>query len=208
MLKSLGYALFVSLGSLCLIGCPDSTPQTPQGSPGPGTPPDTSAAPLDGGVAETDPGPPPEVKLDEDGAPIIDGSMVPAAGEGVVVSGKASYTGDAKGAIRVDIIQARAAGGTELHPFNTVLADADGKWSFEVPKDVGAVTVVAYIDLNKDGPNPGEPSGVNENVTVGTDGASGIEIQLSEDNAGMHDPDHPGGEPGAAPPSAPREPKE
>lgn len=203
MTRSLGYCLFASLGALWMFGCPVSPPDSPPAGGNPANVPE-GPGPQAGTPAVEDPGDSsPGIELDENGAPIIDESKLPAPGEGVVVSGTATYEGKQKGSIRVDLLQTDDEGKGNMQPINTVLAGPDGAWKFEVPKDMATVSLVAYIDANGDGPNPGEPSGVKSGIAVGPEGVQGIEVVLSEDDTAFESLGRPEGAPDAPAPGKP-----
>lgn len=203
MTRILGCCLFASLGALWMLGCPVSPADSPPATGNPAVAP-AGNGPKANSPAVEDPGAAsPGIQLDENGAPIIDESKLPAPGEGIVVSGTATYDGKQEGSIRVDLIQTDGSGEGGLQPLNTVLAGPDGTWKFEVPKDMATVSMVAYIDVNGDGPNPGEPSGVQSGVAVAPEGVRGIEIVLSESDDAFRSLGKPEGAPDAQDPGKP-----
>lgn len=120
----------------------------------------------------------------EAGPPLPDGErpnnahFEVAEGEGVTLSGLISYEGEQKGALRMDFLTVAE----NAHP-NLVHAtslDALGAFSIEVPKDFGALHLVAFIDVAGDGPSPTDPAATVK-VAVGTDDISDITLALSDE---------------------------
>lgn len=108
-----------------------------------------SEAPLDPGAAHADVAPP------EGGIqPTEDVKVEP--GTGVKVSGTFVYTGDLKGTYRIDISAPAEAGGPPLPVAKLSLPEA-GPWEIEVPKNLGNIMVLGFIELGK-GPGPDSPS--------------------------------------------------
>ena len=138
--------MIVSFMLVFLQGCPDPTTAADLGNPGPG-----GAAPgaADGPAPGADgagfgPPPAPEQFSVEEG--------------GVAISGTLQYTGDKKGQVRLDFL--RTEGDAPPHLLHVEkLADL-GAFEMRVPANTGPVTVVAFVDVEDDGPNSTDPAGM------------------------------------------------
>lgn len=166
-------SLLFAASSLLLLGCPEPPPgvvtpgqtpsQTPQApaSGGEGTAP---AATAEGTVADP---------VMDDGSRIPPGMRIEPPGfgleegEGVKLSGEVNYEGGLSGQLRVEILQVASVDSPPvlLHAVNL---DKLGPWSVVAPAGLGQVDVMAYVDLDQNGPDGDEPQGVVEGgVTVG-----------------------------------------
>lgn len=85
-------------------------------------------------------------------------------GTGVVLSGTFTYTGDLKGTYRVDISAPAEAGGPPT-PVAKLSLPATGPWEVEVPKNLGTIMVLGFIELGK-GPGPDSPSATVYGLSV------------------------------------------
>ncbi len=101
-----------------------------------------------------------------------------SAGDGVTMSGSISYDGTASGVLRLDFLK-QPEGQTLPQLLHTMALDAPGPWKVDVPKDLGSVNIVAYLDANENGPNEGEPSATATNIEVGGDPITGIDLELT-----------------------------
>ena len=219
---------------LLLAGCPDpaaTDPSTAQPGQPNGQPADPNAQPNgQPGDPNAQPGGPPTDPNAQPGGPPTDpngggapGSGPPAGsrpaptgftltpGEGVKLSGTVTYSGSAKGTIRVDFLR-NPEGSPYPELMHSVELTEPGPWEVEVPKNFGALMIVGFIDADNNGPSPGEPSASNrEPMSVGAQPVKGIELALSDQPAmGGKGPTPPGeggmppeGAPGAPPAGAP-----
>jgi hypothetical protein len=147
--------------------------------------PESAATPP--GSAEADP--PTQV---QGGAPAVDGATPPSHGritapssalgddEGIELSGTMAYLDDPPlvGTVRLEVMTTGDDGEATL----LVVEDLEGlgPWSVRVPEDLGPVNLLAYVDAEMNGPNPGEPSSnLIEPITVAKADISGIELVLS-----------------------------
>jgi hypothetical protein len=150
-----------------------------------------------GPVAPPDGGPPP---TDATGvvAPSQDIEVEP--GTGVVVSGTFTYTGDVAGTYRVDI-SAPSTSGPSVLVGKAVVAE-QGPWQIEVPKNAGAITVMAFIEQGH-GPGGGTPSMTIYGLTVAEAPVTGVALAPAEGGAIVGTPPAPaaGGSPGGPPPA-------
>ena len=192
---------------LALLGCPTetpadatdavSTPASPDAPPDgvqapPAQPADPNAAggatappPADGGTGGQ---PPPG------GGPPAAFSFTP--GEGVTVSGKASFKGDPNGTIRMDVLKKTEAMPELIH---SAKLDKLGDFSVELPKSIGTVQVTVFIDAGSDGPSPGEPMAASAWIDIGTEPVKGLDLVLTALDPSKPPPTPPGGS--AAPPA-------
>jgi hypothetical protein len=150
-----------------------------------------------GPVAPPDGGPPP---TDASGvvAPSQDIEVEP--GTGVVVSGTFTYTGDVAGTYRVDI-SAPSTSGPSVLVGKAVVAE-QGPWQIEVPKNAGAITVMAFIEQGH-GPGGGTPSMTVYGLTVAEAPVTGVALAPAEGGAIVGTPPAPaaGSAPGGPPPA-------
>jgi hypothetical protein len=77
---------------------------------------------------------------------------------GVTISGSLSYEGSVKGQVRLDFL--RTEGDGPPHLLHVEKLDDLGTFSMQVPSNTGPVTVVAFIDVDNDGPNSSDPAGL------------------------------------------------
>ncbi len=163
--------LLATLPLLLVLGCsgPEQGITPPQG---PGNAPNGGDA-TDGGGGGGPGGPPAFGRVDPPG-------FVLSESEGVVLSGRLTYIDEAEpaGTLRLEVMAMLADGES------TLLAVQDleelGDWKMRVPKDLGAIGILAYFDAEMNGPSPGEPLGqVFEPVVVGQEDIAGIDLTLS-----------------------------
>ena len=181
---SLSPALPRTLGAMLtaaalLTGCPnpDAVTDAPMG----GNPPPGGMPGQEGGGGQP-----------SGGRPEIAGFAV-EAGQGVTLSGTINYAGTQTGTLRIDFLQ-KGKGGSFPELVHTLTLDKPGAWSVEAPKDLGALSIVSFIDSNNNGPGPGEAAGMIESATVGSVPVPNLDITLSDEpNLGAMTPPSGGG---------------
>jgi hypothetical protein len=176
------------------VACPEPPPGGVGNNPGAGGAPPPPPGGQGGGGESAGAG--------GSAGPGEDGSRIPAGmriepegfelaeGEGVKLSGTVSYAGDQEGDLRVELLQSTDAESPPalLHAINL---DKLGPWSVVVPEDLGEIRLVAYIDLDQNGPSPGEPMAMlDHGVQIGTDPVQGIDLVIED---GAEPPTTPGG---------------
>jgi hypothetical protein len=150
------------------------------------------------------------------------------AGEGVTIEGDLLYAGEASGLVLVDTVGTNNLGSAEQAAYSVVCGGV-GSFEAELPKDLGKVRLVVFIDTDGNGPSEGDPAGLSDEFTVGDDAVDGITVHLTDDPdlgsfapgnqvaapPARHDEDNPdgpagpgaeggeGGEPAAGPESEP-----
>ncbi|MCK6519521.1 hypothetical protein L6R46_31210, partial [Myxococcota bacterium] len=152
---------------LLLTACPETTPPeaTPGGdAPGAGGPGEAGAPPGEGAAG-------PMGKRPEEARFTV------VEGEGVVFSGTVSYPGDKKGSIRLDFLTQE--GNQPPNLVHAVSLPKLGDFSVELPKDYGQLHVVAFIDVDGDGPNASDPAAL-ATLTVGVEPITGVALALSD----------------------------
>ena len=149
---------------LMLAGCPDPTTAADLGNPGPG-----GGAPGPGGQGtEGAPqGPPPEP-----------GSFNMEEGAGVTVSGTLRYTGEAKGMVRIDVLRKEEDAPPQL--LHVEKLDGPGEFSFQAPSNTGEVSLVAFVDVDEDGPSPTDPAG-RADIEIAEETLADLRIDLSDE---------------------------
>ncbi len=198
------------LTALC-TGCPEppSDIVTPGGGPAPAPgagPAEVPAAGDAGAVPAGGAMPTPTVTADGQIAPgmrIEPPGFGLEEGEGVLLSGTVVYDGPVEGQLRVEILQpgAEAQPPQLLHAINL---DGLGPWSVIAPTGLGEVNVLAYIDLDQNGPSPGEPMTPPDNaIVVGEVDLIDIELALSTEQAPPPVKDGEGAAPAEAAGAAP-----
>ena len=137
-------------------------------------------------------------------------------GQGVMVSGTVKYEGDKTGTYRMDFLRPPGEG-QRPGAVHTMSIEGQGEWSVEVPKDFGELAIVAFVDVNDDGPSPDEPKVVLEKpIEVGSEPITGIEMVVQDDWDLNHKPPNgqrmrpgqgkAGGQPGQQPPPGEHQP--
>lgn len=150
---------------LTLFACPDPTTAADLGNPGPGgAQPGTAGSPNPGEGGSQ--GPPP--------AP---GQFNVAAGTGVGVSGTLSYEGSKEGQLRVDFLATEDDAPPRL--LHVEKLDAFGAFTVATPPNTGSVAIVAFVDIDGDGPSPGDPAGMTR-VSIEEANLTGVDIELSD----------------------------
>ena len=101
-------------------------------------------------------------------------------GKSVTLSGTVAYTGTATGTLRVDFL--RQTDNTSAPTLlDTITLTAPGPFSVQVPKDLGAISIVAYLDSSDNGPDADEPSAHTDgNITIGQADVTGVDLNLSD----------------------------
>lgn len=155
---------WLALPLLLLAGCPDpEKPYDPTAGTGPNPPPG---------------GPPPGAPGEGAAAAPGSGGTIPklsvTPGQGVEVSGSFTYTGSAKGTRRVDFFQVDNDGKPMV--LHALALEADGPWKTELPKGLGPVLVLAFLDESGNGPDAKEPAAWRSDLTVADTPITGIEL--------------------------------
>jgi len=130
----------------------------PPEGPGGGTPPEgTRGKPPDGGSANR---------------PVL----VVEHGAGVLLSGEYSYAGAATGTDRVDFFRVGADGRPEI--LHAMLLDKRGHWELEVPRALGRIDILAFVDQDGGGPQQSEPSALLKDVDIQDQPLSHLDLVL------------------------------
>ncbi len=149
--------MFSPLALLLLNGCPTDAPV--EGMPS-GGPPGVPGVGGPGGEAGAAPG--------GEGQPPADGAvpsqtgpttLTVEPGQGVKISGVIAFDGTPAGTVRIDLI------GTDGKVVHVMTLEKLGPWEVEVPKDLGELRVMGFIDADGNGPSEYEPK-VEVKVTV------------------------------------------
>lgn len=163
----------VFLLSLLLTACPEAPPTTD--APMPNNPPQAGA---DG----TMPPPPPQDGAAGGGAPGAGPATMPSLtvepGTGVKLSGEFKYSGTAQGKNRVDFFQVGADGRPMI--LHAMTIDKAGPWEIELPKALGKINLLAFIDAEGNGPQLAEPSVLLKDVDVEQAPISGLTLTLAD----------------------------
>ncbi len=101
-------------------------------------------------------------------------ALVASAGETVSVSGVIEHSGS--GPIRVELLT-RSPGVQPMLAWSGTLP-GPGAFTLEVPQHLGAVTLRAAADIDRDGVGPGDPQGLVEHLEITTEPVVGIELSL------------------------------
>ncbi len=151
------------LSVVLLCGCFDLAPA--DSDPGPETTGGETAAENDAPPTESDSGTPKSFDV--------------TPGEGVTVSGSISYEGKKSGKIRIDVLGQKDK---QMFELLTPLGLEDwGEWSFEAPKNYGAVKVVGFLDQTGDGPSEDDAAMIwEEPLVVGEEDITGIDLVLGD----------------------------
>jgi len=172
---------------LLAAGCPD--PEKPYDATGKGVDPNAGAgmgAPPPGGgaVAGADP------------QGVVMPALSVAPGEGVKLEGSFTYEGAQVGKLRVDFFRPGSDGKPEI--LHTLTLEQQGPWAVELPKNLGPVIVLAFVDATGNGPDAAEPSALRENVNVLEAPITDLAMVLADGAANPYSVDATGG-PGATP---------
>lgn len=158
--------ILLSSALLLLTACPETTP--PAATPGAEGP---------GGAPGGEGGAPPEGAAGPMGKRPEEARFNVVEGEGVAFSGTVSYEGAKKGSIRLDFLTQE--GNQPPNLVHAVSLPKLGEFSVELPKDYGQLHVVAFIDVDGDGPNASDPAAM-ATLTVGVEPITGVALALSD----------------------------
>ena len=158
------------LFSLLLVGCPDPTAVPEGAGPGMQLPPGPGA-----GGEQGPPPPPGDAGGPGGGAPSMPTLTVPA-GTGVLLSGEFVYTGATTGHYRVDFFQVGPDGRPNI--LHAMMLEKVGHWELEVPKGLGKIDMLAFVDTEGNGPQLAEPSALLVDVIVGQEPISTLNFTL------------------------------
>jgi hypothetical protein len=150
---------------LTLFACPDPTTAADLGNPGPG-----------GGQPGAAGGPNPGEGAPQ-GPPPAPGQFNVEAGTGVGISGTLSYEGSQEGQLRVDFLATEDDAPPRL--LHVEKLDAFGAFTVATPPNTGSVAIVAFVDIDGDGPSPGDPAGMTR-VSIGEANLTDVNIELSD----------------------------
>jgi len=153
---------------LILAGCPDPNPT---GSYTAGGAAEGAAAGAAGGAGGAAP-PPGGTRPD-------DARFKLGPDEGVGMTGTLSYAGEKTGRLQLDFLARDPDQPPRL--VHTVQMKGPGPWTTRVPKDYGPIYVVAFIDIDGDGPSATDPAAATmEPVVVGGEDLTGVDLTLSD----------------------------
>lgn len=192
---------------LILAACGTEPPPAPVAPATGPADPNAAAAPADAPPAGTAPAdaPPPG-----EGGPQGPPTLAVTPGEGVLLSGTISYAGTLTRPIRLDFTQPNPTveNPNGIKVLHAALLDKAGPWSVEVPKGIGQVDIIAFIDGDNNGPSDNEPQASRAGVSVGETPVTDLDFALVDPPGYTppepQDPDQMGGKPGdAAPKDAP-----
>lgn len=124
---------------------PNAIPGTPDpnAAPGPADPNATPGAGAPNGANQA-------------GSRPVPAGFTVTPGQGVKLSGNIVWSGAVDGKLRVDFLR-NPEGSPYPELMHSLEQSKAGPWSVEVPKDLGEISVVAFIDKDDNGPSPGEP---------------------------------------------------
>lgn len=141
------------------------------------------------------------------GAPSPTGNTEPLKvepGQGVKLTGTATFEGTAEGAVRLDVLKQ----GTSMPElvYSTTLEKL-GPFEVELPKNFGSVQVTVFVDTTGDGPTVGEPMAASAFMEIGETPPAPLTLALAKLEAGSGGPPPSGAPPaggeGAPPAGAP-----
>ncbi len=112
-----------------------------------------------------------------DGPPPVPGDFNVADGAGVVVSGTLTYAGTQEGQLRVDFLATENDAPPRLLHIEKL--DAVGPYSISTPPNTGPVALVAFIDIDNDGPSPKDPAGMVR-INIEESSMDSVDISLSD----------------------------
>jgi hypothetical protein len=100
------------------------------------------------------------------------------AGETVHLTGRVDYEGEAAGDLLIDVLT--VPGETPPTAVYHLVCGGPGELEAELPRGLGEVMLVAYLDLTQDGPDVSDPAGLLKDgpVTVGTQDLEGLVIEI------------------------------
>ena len=189
---------------LLLAGCPESPTggatvdaaqnNTPQGD-------QAGGEPIDGSVE-----PPPTGEGSGGGGKPSSDSFAVVDGKGVTLSGEAVYPGEQSGTWRLVVLDLPNEGAPGLLLSQSI--PKSGEFSFTAPKGYGEIHLVAFVDLDGDGPTGTDPAGTVA-VEVSGDDIDGLSITIADEpDLGELTPNMPGPHSGAGDPPPEGEPQE
>lgn len=155
------------LCALLLAGCPEAPPTSTSTTAG-GEAPDNPAGPPANGEGVPEP---------EAGARPTNARFEINEGEGVILSGTISYPGAKTGTMRMDFLTLAESSHPQLA--HAASLPGLGPYSIEIPKDYGELHIVAFIDVDGDGPTPSDPAATTK-IVVGSEPLSGVDLALSD----------------------------
>lgn len=132
--------------------------------------------------------------------------VIVAPGTGVMLSGTFEYSGTVTGLYRIDVMRAPAGAAPTL--VRALTLPSTGAWQVELPKGLGPVSVMGFLDVGGQGPGPSAPSMTVYGLEVGDAPIEGIQLAPVEGGKVVGQapvlappPDGTGPAPGAVPPS-------
>jgi hypothetical protein len=152
---------------LILQGCPDPTTAAELGNPGPG-----------GGSPGGEGGPAPAGSAASQGPPPSPGSFDVPEGAGVIVSGSLAYAGSKEGEVRIDFLQREGDAPPQL--LHVEILESVGMFSISAPPNLGETVMVAFIDVDKDGPSATDPAGLHS-IVIEESEILNLSITLSDE---------------------------
>ncbi len=167
-MRALTIAATLVLSSACSGPEPATDPGLAPGGAGTAAPADAADAPAPDGDR-----PPAFGRVDPPG-------FILADDEGVELSGVTAYLDELPpvGTLRIELSSITEGGESTL----LVVQDLEelGAWSMRVPQDIGPVNLLAYFDVEMNGPSVGEPSAaLTEPIVVAQQDIGGIELVIS-----------------------------
>ena len=157
--------MIIQLLFLTLFACPDPTTAADLGNPGPG------------GAQPGTPGGPNPGEGGPQGPPPAPGQFNVEAGTGVGISGTLSYEGSKEGQLRVDFLATEDDAPPRL--LHVEKLDAFGTFNVATPPNTGSVAIVAFVDIDGDGPSPADPAGMTR-VSILESDLTDVDIELSD----------------------------
>ena len=165
--REVGGAMLAAAVLFMLQGCPDPTTAAELGNPGPG-----------GANPGAEGGPAPAGSDANQGPPPAPGSFDIPEGAGVIVSGNLTYQGAKTGEVRIDFLQREGDAPPQL--LHVEILDNVGAFSISTPPNLGETTLVAFIDVDQDGPSATDPAGI-QSIVIEEGALANLEIALSDE---------------------------
>lgn len=106
----------------------------------------------------------------------------------VTISGTVAYDGAQTGEIYVDFVQEVEGATPPARVVHSTKLETLGAWEVQAPKGHGKVDIVGFIDVNSNGPSPGEPIGAVHGVEIGDVDITGLAIELVDDDPNAGEP--------------------
>jgi hypothetical protein len=144
----------------------------PDGAPPEGAPPQ-GAGPEGAGPAAEPGGPCTPTAFSQERYPDLTGA-------GVTVTGEITYQGLTEGDLLIDVLT--VPGDIPASAVYHLVCGAPGPLEATLPRDLGEVMLVAYLDTDRDGPDDDDPAGLIAAgpITVADDDIEGVAITISE----------------------------